>query len=121
MDSKNPIEAIQEIARTVGGRIEEVGLFDDHGFATMSFDLPPDHWLYQENPEPPPAPFLMGTDNPLREPLARAIRQAGIYAIRATTTSGTIDDYDPDAWLQNLVVAMLGYWTPDGRSHLEEF
>lgn len=118
MESKNPLDLVAEIARTVGGKIEEVALFDDHGFATMSFDLPKDHWLYQENYDPPPAPFLMGTDNPLRDHLAKAIRQAGIYAIRATTNSGKIDDYDPDAWLQNLVVGMLGYWTPDGHSHL---
>jgi len=118
MDPKNPLEVVQEIARTVDGKIEEVGLFDDHGFAIMSFDLPVDHWLYQNNPEPPPAPLLMGTDSPLREPLAKAIREAGKYAIRATTNSGKIDDYDPDAFLRNLVVGILGYWTPDGRSSL---
>ena len=35
--------------------------------------------------------------------------------------SGLDDDFDPDALVQNMVVGMLGYWTYDGFSHLDEF
>lgn len=49
------------------------------------------------------------------------IRRAGKYAVRAATMKGKEMDFDPDALLQNLVTAFLGYATEDGLSHLDEW
>lgn len=124
--------------------IDECALLPDgSGVATMSFELPKDHWLYApytedgvECYEPPPMSLRMlwhgpvpsgpvrgsGTWSLYGEPipqfshreLADALRAAGRYAIRAATMDGKEKDFDPDALIQNLVVCALGYHTPDG-------
>lgn len=76
---------------------------DGSGFMVISMPLPDDHWSIKEGDNVPPKPFL------LREEYIEKIREAGKYAIRATTNNGKIVDYDPDAFLQNLVVAMAGH------------
>lgn len=108
---------MKEDTRT--GKIEEVGgpLPDGSGFAVASFPLPKDHWLYAEGHDDPPMPFKRGTDDPERKDWEEKIRAAGKYAIRGATSNGKLEDFDPDALLQNLVVGMLGYHTPDGDSH----
>jgi len=107
------------IANAVGGKVDWVAkLPDGSGAATMSVPLPKNHWLTKEGYNESPAPFLMGTDNPARQEWVDKIRIAAKYAVRATTMNGKIEDFDPDAWVQNMVVGMLGYWTPDGKSHL---
>jgi hypothetical protein len=113
-------EILQEIAESVDGNIDSMGFFDNHGYATMSYSLPESHWLYENNPTYPPVPLLMGTDNPLRNVWKEKIIEAGKYAIRATTSSGKINDPDPDAWLQNLIVALLGYNTRSGLINDDE-
>ena len=45
--------------------------------------------------------------------MADRIRSAAQWAIRASTMCGKDEDFDPDAMVQNMVVAMLGYHTPD--------
>lgn len=114
-------ENVKKLAEMVGGKIEEMGrLPDNSGFAVMSMPLPKDHWLTKEGFDEPPAPLRMGTDNPLRKPLIDAVREAAKYAVRASTMNGKIDDFDPDAMVQNFVVGMLGYFTTDGLSHLDK-
>jgi hypothetical protein len=113
-----------------GGKVDEIGrLPDGSGFATASFSLPKDHWLYKEGHDDPPMPIRMGkgerititwSDGRVAPPRTRAefaemVRAVGRYAVRASTMNGKIDDWDPDAVLQNLVVGMLGYWTTDGK------
>ncbi len=113
--TKHPVE---RIAETVGGTIEEIGaLPDGSGFATVSVPLPKGHWLYTERYEPPPMPFRIGTDDPLRQDLEKMAYAAAEYAIRSATDNGKIKDYDPDAMCQNFVVGLLGYYTSDGLSH----
>lgn len=108
---------LQHIADTVGGKIEEVArLPDGSGFATMSFPLPKDHWLYAEGYNVPPMPFRVGTDHPRYRELNDKVRAAARYAVRAATMNGKEDDFDPDAMVQNFLVGMLGYHTPDGLS-----
>lgn len=97
-----------------GTFLEEMRLPDGSGFAVISYPLPEDHWLYREGMEPPPMPFRKGTDDPDREQWAEAIWAAGRYAVRAATRNGQDMDFDPDALCQNLVVGLIGYWTPDG-------
>jgi hypothetical protein len=58
----------------------------------------------------------MGTDDPRRTEWKNAIRDAGKYAVRCATMNGADNDFDPDALVQNLVVGMIGYFTPDGFS-----
>jgi hypothetical protein len=115
------LKDVQELAEAVGGSITEVGrLPDGSGFAMMSMPLPKDHWsTRQTGYEPPPMPFLMGTDDPGRQIWADKIRAAGRYAYRSATMQGKEPDLDPDALIQNLVVGMLGYWTPNGLSEDE--
>jgi len=118
------LKHVEEIAKACDGKIEEVGgpLPDGSGFAIMSMELPEDHWIYECDKDgfyaDTTAPFRMGI-GPLRDALADAIRQAGKYAVRASTMGGREMDFDPDAMLQNLVVGFLGYWTEDGFSHID--
>lgn len=125
----NPIE---EIAKAVGGKIEESALLPDgSGFAVMSMPLPPTHWIYGdpsvENKgdnwsfEPPPMTMRMGTDDPNRAGVAEAIRKAARYAIRASTGKGKDMDFDPDAMVQNMVTGLLGYHTPDGLDRTDSW
>ncbi len=97
---------------------ETTKLPDGSGFFTGSMPLPENHWLYAEPKgyEPPPMPMRMGTDDPHREEVKQMLTQAGRYALRASTLKGQDSDWDPDAVIQNLVVGLLGYNTPDGRS-----
>lgn len=99
-------------------RDEVYRLPDGTVLSIMSGPLPKGHWIYEEADEPP-MPFKMGTDDPRREEWTEKIRAAGRYAVRGATMSGKESDFDPDALLQNLIVGMLGYNTPDGDSHLD--
>jgi len=88
---------------------------DGSGFVLGSFPLPKDHWIYQgEGDLDSPAPFLRGTDDPDRKAWAQKIIEAARFAIRGATRHGKEMDFDPDALVLNMVVGMLGYWTPDG-------
>lgn len=138
-------DVVQQLADACGGTGSsgEAALPDGSGFAVMSIPLPKNHWAIQqtEEYETPPMVFRMGsrdrfscgverstdTRNPLdagimhgmtmtREGFANVIREAGKYAYRASTMQGKEPDLDPDALLQNLVVAFLGYWTANGLS-----
>jgi hypothetical protein len=114
MSGKHPVEPIAE---TVGGTIDSIGrLPDGSGFATISYPLPKTHWLYAEGYNVPPMPFRMGTDDVRRQRFNDIVRAAARYAIRASTMNGKTEDFDPDAMVQNFVVGMLGYHTPDALS-----
>lgn len=92
-----------------------VRLPDGSGVAFGSMPLPKDHWLTEdEGFEPPPMTFRLGKSDPRRKVWEGRIRRAGMYALRAATMRGTEDGLDPDALIQNLVVGLLGYHTPDG-------
>lgn len=117
----SPAHPVQQIADAVGGTITSMGQAPDgSGFATVSMPLPVNHWLTLPGYDEPPAPFLMGTDDPQRQEWAEKIRAAARYAVRGATINGTEDDFDPDAMVQNMVVGMLGYFTRDGLSHDSE-
>lgn len=91
---------------------------DGSAFATASFPLPKDHWLFQRTDGgysgPPPMPALIGEDDYRRVPWEEAVTAAARYAIRAATMCGQEEDFDPDALVQNMVVGLLGYHTADG-------
>lgn len=109
---------IQEYARAVARAALRwcARLPDGSGAAVVSFPLPDNHWLTAEHENVPPMPFRMGTDDPRRTEWKNAIRDAGKYAVRCATMNGADNDFDPDALVQNLVVGMIGYFTPDGFS-----
>lgn len=109
---------LESLAKDLGATIDARGMAPDgSGWATMSMPLPADHWSTKHNPEfeTPPMPFRMG-EGPLRDLWAANIRDAARYAYRASTMQGRELDLDPDALVQNFVIGMLGYWTPDGIS-----
>lgn len=89
-------------------------LSDESTFAVMSMELPADHWLYAQHDNVPPMGLRMGTDHPQRAVMRDHLVQATQYAIRAATMNGSLTDFDPDALVQNLVVGLLGYNTPNG-------
>lgn len=98
------------------GLSEVTRLPDGSAFAIESMPLPKDHWLYAEDDEPPPMGLRCGTSHRLRRDLVKHVQEAAQYAVRAATIRGTEDDFDPDALVQNMVVGLLGYSTPDGLS-----
>lgn len=110
------LEEVKNLIEGAGGKVEEMGVLpDSSGFATASFPLPKDHWLYYDvGFEAPPMPFRLGKDHPRHEEFMEAIWAAGKYAVRAATMKGKDDDFDPDAMVQCLVVGLIGYHTPDG-------
>ena len=87
---------------------------DGSAFSTLSMPLPGDHWLYRAGHNTPPMPLRLGTTDPRREKFVEAVWAAGRYAVRSATMNGKEPDFDPDALVQNLVVGLLGYFTPDG-------
>lgn len=112
------LEPLKRIAEAANGKIDEIGLLPDgSGFATMSMPLPKDHWLTKEGWNEPPAPMKIGLGD-RRTELVNQVRLAAKYAVRASTMNGKLDDFDPDAMVNNFVVGLLGYYTPDGDSHV---
>ena len=101
---------------------EMVRLPDGSGCFTDSLPLPKDHWLYRQGANVPPMGLRVGLDGldtipQLSRVQANAIVQrAARYAVRASTMNGSVDDWDPDAVVNNMVVGLLGYFTPDGLS-----
>lgn len=115
------IEHVQQIADVCGGKIESAGVAPDgSGFATVSFPLSKDHWLYAKDAKgwslPPPMPFRMRGSEPMRHEWSEKVREAARYAIRGATMGGEATDFDPDALVQNLIVGLFGYHTEDGLS-----
>lgn len=116
-------QEIQTIADAVGGTIDAdsvMHLPDGSGCLTMSMPLPAGHWLTQDGDNEPPMPMRTGLDDPRRKPMETAIRAAARYAIRASTMNGKIDDFDPDAMERNFIVGLLGYYTDDGCTHVDD-
>lgn len=83
---------------------------DGSAFATASFPLPKDHWLYAPRGDwdsvrdefaETPLPILT---NAQRD----AVIAAGRYAVRGATMCGKEADFDPDALVQNLCYALCG-------------
>jgi hypothetical protein len=117
-------EILQKLAQNAGGKIDSVErLPDGSGIALMSMPLPEDHWLTkdQDKSNIPPMPFRMGIMHPCRKGYEEALRAAGRYAVRCATLNGTIDDFDPDALINNLIVGFLGYHSGNGLSSEEMF
>lgn len=112
-------ELVRQLATDIGGTIEDMQrLPDGSGFAVMSMPLPKNHWLTAEGYNEPPMPMKAGTDDPKRPFLKAEIVAAARYAIRASTMNGKETDFDPDAMVNNFVIGLLGYYTPDGLSHV---
>jgi hypothetical protein len=74
------------------------------------------HWLYADVPHVPPMPMRMGTHDEQRALIVKAIKDAGKYAMKVTSRNGDIQNFDPDDFLNNLVIGMIGYWTDTGLS-----
>lgn len=99
---------------------DTVELPDGSGVFITSMPLPKDHWLYKEDPNPPPMLLRCGTKDPKRRELEAAIRAGVRYALKAATDNGSEEDYDPDAVVINAVIGILGYYTPDGTQNTSE-
>ena|ERR1700756_564892 len=83
---------------------------DGSAFFVGSLPLPSDHWLYAPQSEwdaardtiaECPLPILTHSQ---RKEVVAAVR----YAIRGATMRGQYADFDPDALVQNAVVALCG-------------
>lgn len=78
-------------------------LSDGSAVFTASLPLPKDHWIYAEDGE------LSRVINPiltheLRPYIVEAVRRA----VRGATMNGVEKDFDPDALVQNTVIALCG-------------
>jgi len=105
-----------EMIEQRGGKVDKLSALPDGSvFVTARFLLPKDHWLTQPGQNVPPMPMRVGVGLE-RYRLVEQIREAARYAIRATTMNGQVEDSDPDAWVQNMIVGLLGYCTADGLS-----
>lgn len=89
---------------------------DGSAFSVGSLPLPADHWLYapragwdstRDCPADLPVPVLTHAQ---RDAVTFAVR----YAIRGATMNGQEKDFDPDALVQNAIVALCGYF---GEAH----
>lgn len=115
---------VSDMIANAGGTVETMTVLSDgHGVATASFPLSKDHWLYADDGsfDAPPMPMRMGTDDPRRKEFNDMVRKAARYAVRAATMKGKGDDFDPDALVQNMVVGLLGYHTPDGLCGMDDW
>jgi len=111
---------VEKMIRDAGGEVHEMGaLPDGSGFATASFPLREDHWIYGSS-QRPPMTMRTGTDHPRRKELEERVREAGKYAVKSATMNGKDTDFDPDALLQNLIVGLFGYHTSDGLTQMGE-
>ncbi len=81
---------------------------DGSAFMITSTPLPKDHWLYEEADNKLPKCILTSEIVQDSEKLKYLIRTAGKYAIKACTNNGKDMDFDPDAMLQHLVLALMG-------------
>lgn len=90
---------------------------DGSACGVLSFDLPKDHWIYTEGFNVPPMGMRCGVADDRRIYLENKIRAAAQYAVRCATMNGKEDDFDPDALVQQMVIGLLGYATPDGSSN----
>lgn len=114
---------ISDLADAVGGTVKEVGIHPDgeSGFATMSMPLPEDHWLYETDEKGfqprPHYPMLAGNESLARDYLARLIvNHGGKYGVKAATSNGREDDFDPDALVRNIELGLFGLRTSSGLS-----
>jgi len=99
----------------IGFTSQNVTVLADGSAVFFGFlQLPKDHWLYAPREEAwdhvrdtradKPKPILT---HELRPQVVAAIR----YAVRGATMNGTEKDFDPDALVQNAVVALCGNYT----------
>ncbi len=124
MENNTP-NLISKLADSLEGTLHEVGtLPDGSGFATMSFALREDHWLYETTPEgytPNPSyPLLAGKDSKARDFLTRLVEQGARYGVKAATMNGREDDFDPDALVRNVQNGLFGLHTDTGLSRTPE-
>lgn len=61
----------------------------------------------------------VGTDDPARVALVKAVREGVKYGLQSAGC-GEDDDWDPDAVVQNAIVGVLGYFTPDGTRNTSD-
>ena len=82
---------------------------DGSAFATASYPLPKNHWLYAPREYEPGAEEPNELPHPILTHAHRAEVVAAVrYAIRGATMCGKEEDFDPDALVQNAVYALCG-------------
>lgn len=113
---------VAKMIEDAGGTVEGGGIHPDgeSGFMTTSFPLPEDHWIYTTNTMRPPMPLRLGTGDNRHAEMKAAIWEASKYAVCCATMNGKEDDFDPDALCQQMVVGLIGYFTPDGLGEAGE-
>lgn len=110
---------ISELADGLNATVHEVGsLPDGSGFATMSFPLREDHWLYEldEHGHSPRPPYhlLAPAQSKARQYLEPLMMDAVKYGVKCATMNGREDDFDPDALVGQARNGMFGLHTDTG-------
>ena len=91
--NKKTLQMAKDFERNVKASV----LPDGSGFAVVEYPLPKDHWLFSDIEDILP---IRSSDSEKKQ------QEAARYAIRAATNNGKITDFDPDALVQNFIVAM---------------
>lgn len=103
------LHQIHLLGAPLSDRREVTVLPDGSACDVIVLPLPENHWMYEPIGECPyPTLGESGDALGIRRALTERIRTAGRYAIKAATSSGKEMDFDPDALLQNFVLALMG-------------
>jgi hypothetical protein len=101
------IAALRQSEGNAAGDIGVTVLPDGSAFAVASYPLPKNHWLTA------PRVYEVGRDDDVPLPALadeqrHAVSVAVKWAIRGATDCGKLQDFDPDALVQNAVYALCG-------------
>ena len=115
------LSEMRDIITSSGGTVQNVTkLTDQDGMFVASWPLPKDHWLYTESDNEPPMGMLMGTNDPQRAELQKHVVAAVRYAYKVNTRNGTDLDLDPDSLVNDVVIGLMGWYTPDGTNNTSD-
>lgn len=82
---------------------------------TLSLPVPNDHWSKAPRASEPPMLLCMGVGDPRRAEIEEAVKQAARYALKTAERHGMTGDFDWDAFVGNVIVGVVGYYTENGR------
>jgi len=81
----------------------------------VKMPVPDNHWSNSPRADGPPMLLCMGINDPRRAIVEEAVKQATRYALKTAERHGMTGDFDWDAFVQNVIVGTVGYYTTDGR------
>ena len=110
---KSRVEALEKAAAPKEPEAAAPAVLPDGSACfTTSTALPKDHWVYRDYEAKSGCIFNMCFSSSLSRPPGDLVRPFLREAVRRTTNYGKITDIDPDAMVQNLIIALYGNGPP---------